>query len=355
MSLVIQKARVPGAFHARLEALSRLAHPCVRRMLVHRDQSSSKYYKEIPCVLAKSLVAKYQRNPKCQQVQNLVLPVCGDKGKQVTLADGGIRIPAFFKKEVLPVTFLHPVDGYIRNVEFFQRQGAWYAAVCYSTPAAAPIQPQGCIGVDRNSVGNVAVMADPQNGKVRILGVSAAAFKYNFRRRKARLLSQGRRRQAAKLRKKQSRRITYENHRTSKAIVAYAHAHCRAIAIEKLSDVAAEDSKIKGYTQRSQWAFAQLEHFVRYKAGLAGVPVIGVDPAYSSRTCSRCGQRHKPRGKAFLCPACGSNQHRDANSGFIIAQLGNTILTGAGAGVENAAPAGLIGDPLSGKEVARDG
>ena len=127
-------------------------------MLRHRDQTSSKYYNEIPCVLAKSLMTKYQKNPKC-------------------------------------------------------RQGEWYAAVCYSTPAAKPIKPRGCIGVDRNSVGNVAVLADPQNGKVNILGVSAASFKYNFRRRKARLLSQKRRRQAAKLRKKQSRRTTYENHR----------------------------------------------------------------------------------------------------------------------------------------------
>lgn len=70
----------------------------------------------------------------------------------------------------------------------------------------------------------------------------------NFRRRKARLQAQERRRLAAKLRKKQNRRTTYENHRTSKAIVAYAHTApdgplkrafgaCRAIAIENLSGV----------------------------------------------------------------------------------------------------------------------
>lgn len=40
MSLVIQKTKVPEAFRARLEALSRLAQPCVRRMLAHREQSS---------------------------------------------------------------------------------------------------------------------------------------------------------------------------------------------------------------------------------------------------------------------------------------------------------------------------
>jgi putative transposase len=125
-----------------------------------------------------------------------------------------------------------------------------------------------------------------QNGNVRILGVSAASFKYNFRRRKARLQAQGRRRLVAKLRKKQARRITYENHRTSKAIVAYAHAHCRAIAIEGLDGVTADGSKIAGYTKKSQWSFSQLETFIRYKAGFAGVPVIGVDPAYTSQECS---------------------------------------------------------------------
>ena len=34
------------------------------RMLYLRECSSSKYYPEIPCVVAKSLIGKYQRNPK---------------------------------------------------------------------------------------------------------------------------------------------------------------------------------------------------------------------------------------------------------------------------------------------------
>jgi IS605 OrfB family transposase len=355
MSLIIQKVKIPCEYWPRLEALNQAAQVSVHKMLDDRSKDTSKFYPEIPCVLAKALIRKYQRNPKCERVQNLVLPVCGDKGKQVKLVEGGIRIPAFFKKEVIPSMFMHPVEGFIRNVEFFHRQGEWYAAICYSTPCAAPIKPQGCIGVDRNSVGNIAVLADPQNGKVRILGISAAPFKYNFRRRKARLLSQGRRRQVSRLRRKQARRTTYENHRTSKAIVAYAQSHCRAIAIENLSGITSEGSKVKRYAQKSQWAVAQQETFLRYKASLAGVPIIEVEAAYSSQDCCRCGERHKPRGKLFLCPSCQVKQHRDANSGFVIAQRGNDILSGAGAGVENVASAGLIGDPLSGKEVAHAG
>jgi IS605 OrfB family transposase len=353
------KVKIPDTLAHGLDDLLARCSSAVERMLSDRSLSSSKYYSDlVPCVVSKSLISKYQKNPKCKRVQNLVIPVCGDKGKQIKMAEGGIRIPAVFKKEVLPVDFPKKISGHVRNIEFFKRSGDWFASICYPATVAVHLQVQGCVGIDRNTVGNIAVLSDPQNGKVKILGVSAAAFKYNFRRRKAELMSQGRRRHASQLRRKQERRTKYENHRTSKAIVDYAQEHCRAIAIEDLGGVTAKDSKIKGYTQKSQWAFTQLESFVQYKARLAGVPIIEVDPAYTSQTCSRCGERHKPSGKTFQCPSCGSKQHRDANSGFVIAQRGNDILSGAGSGVENGAPlgpepvyvkcAGLLGGPLSG-------
>jgi putative transposase len=37
-----------------------------------------------------------------------------------------------------------------------------------------------------------------------------------------------------------------------------------------------------------------------------------VNEAYTSQTCSNCGERHKPKGRVFRCPACGFQSHRDA-------------------------------------------
>lgn len=82
------KVVVPHNLTPVLEVLHQKASVCVNRMLEDRTKSSSKYYKEIPCVLAKSLISKYQRNKKLKQVKNLVLPVCGDKGKQVKIVKG---------------------------------------------------------------------------------------------------------------------------------------------------------------------------------------------------------------------------------------------------------------------------
>ena len=37
------------------------------------------------------------------------------------------------------------------------------------------------------------------------------------------------------------------------------------------------------------WAFHQLGQYIAYKAARAGVPVVYVDPAYTSQRCSSCG------------------------------------------------------------------
>jgi IS605 OrfB family transposase len=112
----------------------------------------------------------------------------------------------------------------------------------------------------------------------------------------------------------------------SKQIVSYAKTHRRAIAVENLENVRKPKSKIRGYVERSQWAFYQLLSYITYKAALLGVPVIKVNPAYTSQDCSRCGQRTKPNGKVFVCASCGHKDHRDSNSAFNIGMSGNRIL-----------------------------
>jgi IS605 OrfB family transposase len=175
------------------------------------------------------------------------------------------------------------------------------------------------IGVDRNSVGHVATMADPQTGKVLHLGFNPARTKAAWRGRKKNLQRQGKNRLLARIKRRQSRRTKHENHIVSKVIVDYAATHRRAIAIEDLGDVRAKGSKIRSYTERSQWAFYQLLQFILYKAALRGVEVIQVAPAYSSQECSRCHGLTKPAGKKFACQHCGHNDHRDANAAFTLA------------------------------------
>ena len=137
----------------------------------------------------------------------------------------------------------------------------------------------------------------------------------------------GKTRLLKKLHRKQRRRMSYENHRATRAVVDYAATHRRAVVMERLEGVTAKDSKIRGYSEKNQWAFAQFGSMLRYKCALRGIPLIEVDPAYTSQTCSRCGSIHRPSGKRYTCLTCGSNDHRDANAAFNIAKRGAVVPT----------------------------
>ena len=121
--LVTYKVLVPKEHHPRLDDLSVSARVILDRMLSNRDLTSTSLYKEVPSVVAKGLSAKYQRNPKCKRVTRLCLPVCGDKGRQVKVVAGGMRVPALFKKAVIACQFPLPVAGFIRQIECFKRGG----------------------------------------------------------------------------------------------------------------------------------------------------------------------------------------------------------------------------------------
>jgi putative transposase len=313
------KVKIPDTLAYGLDGLLERCGLAVQRMLANRTLSSSKHYGDlVPCVVSKSLITKYQKNPKCKQVRNLVIPVCGDKGKQIKLVEGGIRIPALFKQEVLPVSWPRQITGHVRSVELLRRAGEWFASICYHIPKPSIAAFDGVIGVDRNSVGNIAVFADMETGTVRKLGICPARTKYVFRHRRKNLARAGKTRLLKKLHRKQRRRMSYENHRATRAVVDYAATHRRAVVMEKLENVRSKDSKIRGYSEKNQWAFAQFGSMLRYKCALRGIPLFEIDPAYTSQRCSRCGSIHRPNGKQFICLTCGHNAHRDANAAFNI-------------------------------------
>lgn len=339
---------LPEKYWSQLDALLKASLLVVRRMLSSRSETSTKFYKEIPSVIAKSLSSKYQRNPKCKSVRRLVLPISGDKGRVIKMKDGGLRIVPLFKKDVLPIIWNRPVVGHVRSVEIYKRNGRWFASFCINVDCADKTACQEAIGVDRNSVGNVAVLADPKNGHVRHLGFNPARTKACWNGRKKNLQRHHRLRLLSKIRKKVSRQTKHQNHIVSKQVVDYAQRHSRAIVLENLGGIHDKRSSVRSYSERNYWSFSQLAAFIQYKARLAGVPVVEVSAAYTSQTCSRCGHIHKPKGKAFECPSCGHKDHRDANAAFVIAKRGMECIAGLASHSARTC-CGPIDGPLSGK------
>jgi IS605 OrfB family transposase len=86
------------------------------------------------------------------------------------------------------------------------------------------------------------------------------------------------------------------------------------------------------------WAFAQPGDFIVYKARRAGVPVVYVDPAYTSQQCCECGHTDKKNRVdqgLFICRGCGVVAHADLNASHNIATRGESVWN---AGRETRAP-----------------
>lgn len=109
-----------------------------------------------------------------------------------------------------------------------------------------------------------------------------------------------------------------ENHRIAKQTVARAQGTGRRIALEELKGIGQRVTVRHNQRARhASWSFWQLRFFIAYKAALAGVAVVAVDPRNTSRTCCKCkhcDRRNRRSQALFQCRRCGFTAPADWNA-----------------------------------------
>jgi putative transposase len=198
--------------------------------------------------------------------------------------------------------------------------------VTIDLPAPPPADTSGgVLGVD---LGIVELATDSEGNQY-----SGQAVKTVRRRLKeCRRTLQQRQTHSAKKRLKrlsgrQARFVRNVNHVLSKRIVQTALASRKAIALESLQGIR-QRASVLGREMRwllGNWSFDQLRQFISYKAEVAGIPVIAVNPRNTSRTCSQCGHCDKANRRSqaqFACLSCGFRTNADLNASANIARLG---------------------------------
>jgi putative transposase len=198
-------------------------------------------------------------------------------------------------------------------------------------PDGAPIEIKDALGVD---LGIVNIAAD-STGETFSGSKVEEVRRYYAKRRKVlnRVGTKSACRRLSKIRRREANFRRNENHRIAKRIVAKAKATGCAIVLEELRGIR-DRVAVKSKQQRARhsgWSFFQLRAFVEYKARLAGVPVILVDPRNTSRTCSQCGYCDKGNRQAqesFRCLHCGYSTNADYNAARNLRDRGtSTALT----------------------------
>jgi len=118
------------------------------------------------------------------------------------------------------------------------------------------------------------------------------------------------------------------NHKISKELVKVAKDTNRAIAIEDLSHIRTRTKvRHKDRAKHSSWAFNQLRMFITYKAQRDSVPVLLVNPKYTSQRCPCCEHIEKANRKnqsEFVCKACGHSANADFIGALNIQLLGRS-------------------------------
>lgn len=202
------------------------------------------------------------------------------------------------------------------------------------------------IGVDLNTKGHVAVVANPHTGKVLKLGgdLGHVHMKYLAIRNDAHDRP-GKKNLCRRLKRRHHATIRDRLHKISQAVVREAKAHDCGIRMEDLNFGTKSHERTAGYTMAS-WTFRDLVSYIEHKARQYDVPVEFVNPSHTSKACSRCGQIGIRSGKKFRCPHCGHADHADVNAAFNIA-LRNTVGEPDQSGTDRDMPEGRTDAPIA--------
>jgi putative transposase len=263
-------------------------------------------------IIANQILRKYGRNRNIRKAVNVNLIVPG-QGIKTNKEKRTITMPCLS----LSLTYQQfPDFEKVNQVEVDNE----YACVSVSVPEKEPAEPSGYVGVDLNTTGHAAVASDPATGKVWKLGKQAEHIHKKYSSIRRQLQKRGEYRVVKRIRDRESRIIRDLNHKVSRKLVEIAASRGCGIKFERLGGIRGNRRHAKSFRYSlNSWSFYQLEKFVEYKAKLQGVTVVYVEPAYTSKTCSRCGHMGDRNGKHFECPSCGHVENADVNASFNIA------------------------------------
>jgi putative transposase len=200
------------------------------------------------------------------------------------------------------------------------RHGRFFANICVEVQEP---QPTGSnpLGVDLG-IRRIATLSTGQmfsGRKLNHIRERYARTKASMQRRG----TKGAKRALKRLAGRERRFQRETNHVISRKIVAQAKHNDSFICLEDLKGIRQRVSNQGRRSRRmmGRWAFYQLRSYLTYKGQETGVPVVLVNPAYTSKTCPDCrllGHRNKLK---FSC-SCGFVGDADIVGALNIAALG---------------------------------
>lgn len=215
---------------------------------------------------------------------------------------------------------------YIKGeADLVTKKGKWYLFQTVEVPEEKVRDVEDFIGVDFGLI-NVATLSSGE----KMSGKELEQYRTKRQSVRSSIQSKGTRgckKLLKRLSGRERRTTDIANHAIAKHIVQLAKTQNKGIALEELKGIRNSANK-KGKAFRSRvgkWNFCKLREYITYKAQFAGVPVVVVPPAYTSKMCSLCFHIGSRNGESFKCSNCGHNDHADLNGAKNIRSVGNSV------------------------------
>lgn len=244
-------------------------------------------------------------------------------GFSITILGSRLHIPYCSKDKLENFNLCGQCELYYDKVK-----NRFYVNLVSEKREGLPIQANEFLGVDLGIV-NLAVCSD---GEV-ISGKKVESYRKKITGLKARLQEKGSKSAKRHLKKLSKKETLYKkdvNHCISKKLVTKAKALGVGLKLEALkfhkpkNPVMKFNKKLRDNNGKlGKWAFGQLRNFISYKAKIAGIPVLLVNPAYTSQKCSQCGhtcKENRPMQSDFICLSCGYQANADYNASVNISR-----------------------------------
>jgi len=239
-----------------------------------------------------------------------------------------------------------------RSGRLVKRRDGWYfhVVVTKEFEVAEMDDRETVIGADLG-INNIAV-ASTSTDKIRFFkGGETKNKKRQYERVTASLQSRKGTRSSRKvlgrLSGRETRFMADVNHCVSKGLIRWAAGFEKpVIALEDLTNIRRQLGVKDGTSSKAQrkginrWSYFQLRIFIEYKAHELGIPVIYVNPAWTSRHCPRCGHTESGNrnGRRFECLACRYQNNADVvasinirskatSSRYILEEAGSPSMT----------------------------
>jgi len=304
-------------------------HKCFNRVKLHHlvyhpVKKKFKFTSQICCAIKDKVVFSYKKDKEKQHIfKQAILPLSFRRSLSfidfklasistiVSRQKINLQLGDYQKINLTKATKLC-------NSELIKRNAKFYLHIPIEFPNKPKQEMKGIIGIDLG-INNIATLSSGQNFSAQKL----QSIKEKIFRLRQSLQSKGTRSAKRHLKKLSGREKRFQkdiNYQISKQIVK--------IAQETKSIIALED--LKGIRKRMQyrkirkrkffnWAFNQLQEFIKYKAQQNGIPIIFIKPAYTSQICSSCGKLGDRSDAHFSCPSCKFVADADYNAARNIA------------------------------------